>query len=172
MAYSSKYLENTMVIVLLWSSVALRLALLFVITLAIAGRLFFGGNGNGRMCVVTNFLMNPTSFDLMDLLKGENRGSITSFIHSVRMMNILDMLKLVLIFVLFYRVSVALHECCCWKQLRVHRNLHMLVIVYDCWSCNLSVICGSLCEKVTCRGRCKAAIAGRKVSEERRAGGQ
>ena len=53
------------------------------------------------MCVVTNFLMNPTSFDLMDLLKGENRGSITSFIHSVRMMNILDMLELVLIFMRF-----------------------------------------------------------------------
>ena len=65
------------------------------------------------MRVVTNFVMNQTSFDLMDLLKGENRGSITSFIHSVRMMNILDMLKLVQIFVLFYRVSVALQECCC-----------------------------------------------------------
>ena len=61
------------------------------------------------MCVVTNFLMNPTSFDLMDLLKGENRGSITSFIHSVRMMNILDMLKLVQIFVLFI-VSVLLYK--------------------------------------------------------------
>ena len=49
------------------------------------------------MCVVTNFLMNL--FD--GFAERRNRGSITSFIHSVRMMNILDMLKLVLIFVLF-----------------------------------------------------------------------
>ena len=84
------------------------------------------------MCVVTNFLINPTSFDFMDLLKGENRGSITFFIHSVRMMNILDMVKAGSDFCAFYLVNVSLQECCCWKQSRVHCNLHMLVILYDC----------------------------------------